>query len=419
MVAITEATAPSSAAICAIVRVVFHVLLATLTDALLMLWQTFWALAFGFGLSAFLQIFVRREDLTKRFGHADLRSVGLATFLGAVSSSCSYAAVAAARSAFKKGAALVPTLAFMFASTNLVLELGFVLWLFLGWRFVLAEGVGSFVLIGLMWALVRLFFPQKLVEEARRHGDVEDEGGPCCHGGHDHGDHAGHHHSFSHKLRDPKSWAAMADAFRMDVSMMWKEIVIGFLIAGFLMTSVPDAWWKVLFLSDSAPAALRVVENCVVGVIIAMASFVCSVGNIPLASLLWSGGIGFGGVISFIYADLVIIPILILYRKAYGLRAAAAISAVLFASMVGAGIIIDLLFNALGLVPKGPRPPSLAQHEHFQWNYTTWLDLAVAAALLALFVAARTGKGGGNQKPASHEELEGHSAHHRHPEPAH
>jgi uncharacterized membrane protein YraQ (UPF0718 family) len=381
-----------------------------------MLWQTFWALAFGFGLSAFLQVFVRREDLTKQFGHADLRSVGLATFLGAVSSSCSYAAVAAARSAFRKGAALVPTLAFMFASTNLVLELGFVLWLFLGWRFVLAEGVGSFVLIGLMWALVRLFFPPQLIEEARRHGDAEDQGGPCCHGGHDRGDHARAHPSFSHRLRDPKSWAAMADAFRMDVSMMWKEIVIGFLIAGFLMTAVPDAWWKALFLSDSAPVALRVVENCVVGVIIAMASFVCSVGNIPLASLLWSGGIGFGGVISFIYADLVIIPILILYRKAYGLRAAAAISGVLFASMVGAGIIIDVLFNTLGLVPKGARPPSLAQHDHFQRNYTTWLDLAVALALLALFIATR---GGGNRRHASHEHSHGEHAPRPHHEHAH
>jgi uncharacterized membrane protein YraQ (UPF0718 family) len=395
-----------------------HILAATLTSALLMLWQTFWALAFGFGLSAILQVFVRSEALTKQFGHANLRSVGLATFLGAVSSSCSYAAVAAGRTVFKKGAALVPTLAFMFASTNLVLELGFVLWLFLGWRFVLAEGVGSFVLIGLMWALVRLFFPQKLIEEARHHGDADDEGS-CCHGGlvHDHGSHAGGRHSFASKLRDPKSWAAVADAFRMDVTMMWKEIVIGFLIAGFLMAAVPDQWWKVLFLPDTAPAALRVVENCAVGVIIAMASFVCSIGNIPLASLLWSGGISFGGVISFIYADLVIIPILLLYRKAYGAKAAAAIGGVLVASMVGAGIVVDVLFNALGLVPAGARPPSLAQHEHFQWNYTTWLDLAVAVALLALFLATR-GAARGNQTPAPHEHSNGHDEPHPHPEPA-
>ena len=382
-----------------------------------MLWQTFWALAFGFGLSAFLQVFVRSESVTKQFGHANLRSVGLATFLGAVSSSCSYAAVATARTVFKKGASLVPTLAFMFASTNLVLELGFVLWLFLGWRFVLAEGVGSFFLIGLMWALVRLTFSKKLVEEARAHGDDEAAGG-CCHDGHDHGSHADHR-PFAAKLRDPKSWAGVADAFLMDVSMMWKEVLIGFLIAGFLMTAVPNPWWKVLFLSDSAPMALRVVENCVVGVIIAMASFVCSVGNIPLASLLWAGGISFGGVVSFIYADLIILPILILYRKAYGLKAAAAISAVLFASMVGAGILVDLLFSALGLVPRGARPPSLAMHGHFQWNYTTWLDLVVGAALLALFLATRRAKDGGNQTPVSHEHSHGHPAAHHHHEHAH
>jgi uncharacterized membrane protein YraQ (UPF0718 family) len=396
------------------------ILLHTLTGALLMLWQTFWTLAFGFGLSAFLQVFVRRESMTKQFGRADLRSVGLATFLGAVSSSCSYAAVASARTAFKKGADLVPALAFMFASTNLVLELGFVLWMFLGWHFVLAEGVGSFVLIGLMWALVRLTFSRKLIEEARNHGDAEEEGG-CCHGGgHDHSSHgAGNDQkTFAQKLRDPASWTGVADAFFMDVGMMWKEILAGFLIAGFLMAAVPDQWWKVLFLPDSAPVALRLVENCVVGVIIAMASFVCSVGNIPLASLLWSGGISFGGVISFIYADLVIIPILILYRKAYGMKAAAAISAVLFASMVGAGILVDLLFNALGLVEKGPRPPSLMRQDMFQWNYTTWLDLAVAFALAVLFIASYRAK----KRISSHDshvDSHGQNDAHQHHEHAH
>lgn len=396
---------------------VMEILLHTLTNALLMLWQTFWALAFGFGLSAFLQVFVRRESITKKFGRADLKSVGLATFLGAVSSSCSYAAVAASRTAFKKGADLVPALAFMFASTNLVLELGFVLWMFLGWRFVLAEGVGSFVLIALMWLFVRLTFSRKLIEQARSHGDDEEQGG-CCHGGHSHGEHehgGGHedHRSFTQKLRDPQSWAGVADAFFMDVGMMWKEILIGFLIAGFLMAAVPHDWWKALFLSDNAPAALRVVENCVVGVLIGVASFVCSVGNIPLASLLWSGGIGFGGVVSFIYADLVIIPILVLYKKAYGLKAAAAISAVLFASMVGAGLVVDLLFNAAGLVPKGPRPPSVVQHEHFQWNYTSWLDLVVAVLLGALFIASHLAKKS-NHAHDSHVHSHGHKAAHHH-----
>jgi uncharacterized membrane protein YraQ (UPF0718 family) len=264
---------------------------------------------------------------------------------------------------------------------------------------------------------VRLTFSRKLIEQARNHGDTSEDEGGCCHGGgHDHGSHGdtSDEKPFAQKLRDPSSWAGVADAFFMDVGMMWKEILAGFLIAGFLMAAVPDQWWKVLFLPDSAPVALRLVENCVVGVIIAMASFVCSVGNIPLASLLWSGGISFGGVISFIYADLVIIPILILYRKAYGLKAAAAISAVLFASMVGAGILVDLLFNALGLVEKGPRPPSLLRHDMFQWNYTTWLDLAMAAALTVLFIVSWRAK----KRTRSHDsdvDSHGHpKAHHHH-----
>jgi uncharacterized membrane protein YraQ (UPF0718 family) len=360
------------------------IFLGTLHGAVLMLWETLWALVLGFGLSAVLQVFVRRESIMSRFGHTDWRSVGLATFLGAVSSSCSYAATASARTAFKKGADLVPTLAFMFASTNLVLELGCVLWILLGWRFVLAEVVGAFVLIGVMWLLVRLTLPAGLVEEARAHGEEDESGGCCGHGGHDHEHGSGAETAPS--VSRLSSWAAVGDSFFMDVSMMWKEIVIGFLIAGFLMAAVPQDWWKGLFLVNG-PAALRLVENAVVGVIIAMASFVCSVGNLPLASLLWSGGIGFGGVISFIYADLVIVPLLFIYRKYYGLRAAAYISGVLIVSMIVAGIVVDLLFNALGLVPTGPRPPSLMRMAHLEWNYTSWLDLIALLLIAGLFAA--------------------------------
>jgi uncharacterized protein len=355
---------------CLMLPILFH----TAYGALLMLWETLWALVLGFAISAFLQVFVRRESIMQHFGRADLRSVGLATFLGAVSSSCSYAAAAAAKTAFKKGAHLVPSLAFMFASTNLVLELGFVLWIFLGWHFVLAEVVGSFVLIGLMWLLVALTLPRGLVEEARNHGEAADDAG-CCHG---HGAQAHHDHP-----ANGKSWRQVADAFYMDVSMMWKEVLIGFLVAGFLMAAVPQEGWKVLFLTD-VPPPVRLLENVVVGVIIAVASFVCSVGNIPLAALLWSGGISFGGVIAFIYADLVIIPLLLIYRKYYGFKGAAYISAILFASMVLAGIVVDLLFTALGLVPQGPRPSNLMQETGFQWNYTTWLDLMAMAFLVFL-----------------------------------
>ncbi len=343
----------------------------SLYHAAAMLWETLWALVLGFSLSAFLQVFLRKEQITKRFGRAGLREVALATFFGAVSSSCSYAAAATAKTFFKKGAALVPTLAFMFASTNLVLELGFILWLLLGWTFVLAEVVGAFILIAVMWLLVKLTLPKGLVETARVHMDGE-ENSSC---GHSHGhEMESNEESFKKKIRRRKNWARVADAFFMDAIMLWKEIVIGFLIAGFLMALVPENWWEKLFVTHGTSFA-RLVENAIVGPLIAVGSFVCSIGNIPLASLLWSSGISFGGVISFIYADLVIIPLILIYQKYYGAKAALYITAVLFVSMVSAGIIVDLLFAALGLIPS-VRPPSAIAEATFQWNYTTWLDFA-------------------------------------------
>ena len=328
-----------------------------------MLWETLWALVLGFSLSALLRVFLREEQITKQ--------LALATFFGAVSSSCSYAATATAKTAFKKGAALVPTLAFMFASTNLVLELGFILWLLLGWTFVLAEVTGAFILIAVMWLLVKLTLPKGLVETARAHTDGDDEES-CCHShGHEMGS---NEETFAQKIRRRENWAQVADAFFMDAAMLWKEIVIGFLIAGFLMALVPENWWGKLFVTHGTGFA-RLLENAVVGPLIAAGSFVCSVGNIPLASVLWSGGISFGGVIAFIYADLIIIPLIFIYRKYYGGKAAFYITGILFVSMVSAGIIVDLLFSALGLIPA-VRPASAIASADFQWNYTTWLDFA-------------------------------------------
>jgi hypothetical protein len=352
----------------------------SLHSAAAMLWETLWALVLGFSLSAFLQVFFRKEQIAKQFGRAGLREVALAIFFGAVSSSCSYAAAATAKTFFKKGAALVPTLAFMFASTNLVLELGFILWLLLGWTFVLAEVAGAFILIAVMWLLVKLTLPKGLVESARAHIADEEESGCHSHG------HAMEmkEESFKEKIRRRENWTRVADAFFMDAAMLWKEIVIGFLIAGFLMVLVPEDWWKNLFITQGT-GSVRLVENAVVGPLIAVASFVCSIGNIPLASLLWSSGISFGGVISFIYADLIIIPLILIYRKYYGAKAALYITIILFASMVSAGIIVDLLFAALGLIPV-VRPPSAIAQASFQWNYTTWLDFA-AILLCGWFLA--------------------------------
>ncbi len=253
----------------------------------------------------------------------------------------------------------------------------------MGWRFVLAEVTGAFFLVAIMWLLVRLFVPKSLENEARAQANKST--GHSCH---EH-DHDGHQ---AGKLQE------LASAFVMDWQMLWKEIIIGFLIAGLLAAFVPATWWRALFL-ESGPAPVRLIENAIVGPIIAIGSFVCSVGNLPLASLLWSHGISFGGVISFIYADLIVIPLLVIYFKYYGARAATAISLILFASMVLAGIIVDLIFSALHLVPTGPRPPSAMRHAMITWNYTSWLDVLAAVALTVLLVVHFRG---GKQEASCH-----------------
>ena len=383
----------------------------SLVHALLMAWETFWALVFGFAVSAALQVFVSKARMARLFGRANLRSMALATGFGAASSSCSYAAAAAGRSAFTQGAALLPALAFMFASTNLVIELCAVLWILMGWRFVLAEFVGALVLIGLMWGLARLFFPRDLEKQARANAEAasrREEDDACCHHGHADGD------TDQGAESAPRArWTEMAGAFVMDWQMLWKEIATGFLIAGFLSALVPPSAWRALFL-NGGPAWLQLVENACVGPFIAVASFVCSVGNIPLANLLWSGGISFGGVISFIYADLLIVPLVLIYRKYFGTRAAAYISLVFFLSMAGAGIRVDLLFGALGWIPTGPRPPSAMADMHFAWNYTTWLDLvALCGGAVLVWLHLKPGNAAPGTPAASGHGPAGHAHHHQ------
>jgi uncharacterized membrane protein YraQ (UPF0718 family) len=373
-------------------------------------WGLLWALVLGFTLSGVLQVFVSKEQMSRAFGRTNLRSMALATIFGGASSSCSYAAAATGRSALRKGAALIPTLAFMFASTNLVIELGAVLWIVLGWRFVLAEAVGSVVLIGLLWILARLIFPRELEDEARRHAEEAGQEGGCCghaeHEDHDHGHGHGHDDApatFAGRVRQPGNWRRVADSFAMDWQMLWKEIVIGFLIGGFLAALVPDAWWRAVFLTG-VPGPWRLLENVVAGPILAALSFVCSIGNVPVASLLWSGGISFGGVVAYLYGDLLVIPLISAYRKYYGGRTAFYITLVFFLSMVGAGLIVDLLFNALGLVPHGARPPSVVRMAGFAWNYTTWLN--IPALMLAGWFVYLHRQGKDEPEPGTHEHVE-------------
>jgi uncharacterized membrane protein YraQ (UPF0718 family) len=314
-----------------------------LEDTFLMAWQVWWALVLGFAISAVVQAWVPRQRIQDALGGSGVRPLALATGLGAASSSCSYAAIAIARSLFAKGASAASALAFQFASTNLVFELGVVIWVLLGWQFTLAEFVGGLVLIAIMTVLLRLFVSKRLEAQARTH--AEDAEGGCHH--HDHGVDVSM--PLRRRLTSASAWTEVGQNFRNDWSMVWKDIIVGFLLAGFI-AQLPDSFFNALFITH-APAGVKLVENAIVGPIIAALSFVCSVGNVPLAAVLWSGGISFAGVIAFIFADLIIIPIVLIYRKYYGDAFTLRIVALMFVAMVLTALIIDGLFSAAGLIP--------------------------------------------------------------------
>jgi uncharacterized protein len=343
-----------------------------------MVWEVWWALVLGFALSAIVQAWVPRARLERTLGGRGLREVSVATGLGAASSSCSYAAVAIAKSLFARGASLVSAITFQVASTNLVFELGLVLWLFLGWRFTLAEFVGGIVLILITWAGLVRVVSAKAEEAARSHAEA-------AHSGHVHHSVESAPLALRRRLRSVQAWSDVAHNFRGDVTMLWKEIVAGFVIAGYIST-LPATFFNDLFLTG-AWAPLRIAENAVVGPLVAALAFVCSIGNIPLAAVLWSGGISFAGVIAFIYADLIIVPIVLAYRKYYGGRFALRLVAVMTGAMIGAALVVDGLFSIAGLVPSSrPSVASVAERP-ITWNYTSFLDLVffvVFAALIAL-----------------------------------
>src|SRR5881227_2895709 len=307
-----------------------------------MAWEVAWALVLGFALSGIVQAWVPRSRIEQALGGRGPREIALSTGLGAASSSCSYAAIAIAKSMFAKGASFASAMAFQFASTNLVFELGIVIWIFIGWQFTLAELVGGLILIALMWLGLRLFVSRRLEEEARLHAEAADAG-------HQHAS-AGSRLPWRERLLSLQAWSDVAHNFRGDWEMLWKEILGGFLIAGYVST-LPAGFFNGLFLTGSW-GPLRLAENVVVGPIVAALAFVCSIGNIPLAAVLWSGGISFSGVIAFIFADLIILPIVNAYRKYYGARMAALLVGVMFGAMALAALIVDGFFSAAGLVPS-------------------------------------------------------------------
>ncbi len=353
-----------------------------LKDAFLMAWEVWWALVFGFAISAIVQAWVPRERIEQALSGSGPRSVALATGLGAASSSCSYAAIAIAKSLFQKGASASSALAFQFASTNLVWELGLVLWVLIGWQFTLAEYLGGLVMIVLMAVLLRLFVSPRLEQQVRVHAQH-------ANAGHQH-HMVGEQMSWRERLTSASGWSDVAHNFRGDWQMLYKEIAVGFLLAGFV-AQLPNGFFNGLFLKGS-PALVQAVWGALIGPVIAVLSFVCSVGNAPLAAVLWSGGISFAGVMAFIFADLIVLPIIAIYRKYYGSRYTLRILALMFVTMVAAALIIDGSFSVLGLIPSGARPTRTNIFGSVEVNYKLVLNALGLLLFAALFwLTARRG----------------------------
>ncbi len=385
--------------------------LAQLLDALSfafgMFWEILWALILGFALSGAVQAVVSKSEMRRLMPDDSPRTLAIACGLGAASSSCSYAAVALARSLFRKGANFTAAMAFEFASTNLVIELGIIMALLLGWQFTLGEFVGGPLMIVLMALVFRVFLKRRLVDEARTeaergvlgrmegHAEMDmsvPEQGPLW-----------------RRLTSPQGFTATANYFVMDWAAIWIDIFGGLLIAGALAAWVPESWWQSLFLENRD--TLAKFWGPVIGPVVAIISFVCSIGNVPLAAVLWNGGISFGGVLAFIFADLIVLPILDIYRKYYGWRMAGFLLLSFYATMVGAGLIVEFVFDGLNLIPSERKAKVI--EASVTLNYTTILNI-VFLLLAALLVWRYFRRGGGVEMlrmmnaPLAHEHVHGH-----------
>ncbi|MEQ9398917.1 MAG: permease [Longimicrobiales bacterium] len=331
-------------------------------------WKSGWAFVLGYGISGMIQAFVPRSRLVRFMGGANPRSVALSTVFGTVSSSCSFAALAAARSLVAKGAHFVAAVAFMFASTNLVIELGILIFLFLGWQFVAAEVVGGLLLIGISTLLIRASYPASWLEAAREKVEKEapeqDED-----------------FDWKERLTSLDGWQRVGNNFVGEWKMVWEEITIGFTVAGLVAVLVPAEVWSTIFLTDmqdTLPAWLIAVENAVVGPFVAAATFIGSMGNIPLATVLNANGVLFAGLMGFIYSDLMVPPLVAVNAKYYGWRVALYIAGVMFVSIVVTALALHFGFGALGIVPESGR--AVEEVVRFAVDYTFWLNLLMAAA---------------------------------------
>ena len=363
-----------------------HAIAHALSIAGSMTWEITWALVLGFALSAVIQAVVRRSAVVRLLGDSRPRTLAVATGLGAASSSCSYAAVALARALVRKGADFTAAMAFEIASTNLVIELGVILALLMGWQFTLAEFTGGPLMIVILAAGFRIFLRDRLLREAREQADRGRAGSMEGHAAMDMS--VRRQGSFARRLFSREGFTAVSHVFVMEWAAIIRDMAVGLLVAGAIAAWVPDSFWRAFFFAGHPLTAK--LWGPLIGPVVAIVSFVCSIGNVPLAVVLWKGGISFGGVVAFIFADLIVAPVLNIYRKYYGGRMALFLLGAFYAAMAGAGYVVELVFGGLGLVPG--RATAKIPDQGVSWDYTTLLNIAfllLAAVLVVRFV--RTG----------------------------
>ncbi|WP_428819270.1 permease [Microbulbifer sp. MCCC 1A16149] len=341
-------------------------------------WMAFWAFALGYLISSMVQVFVTRRRMRENLGKADARSVGLASFFGFISSSCSFAALATTRALFAKGASLIPSLAFLLASTNLVIELGIVIAIFLGWQFVVAEYLGGILLILLMWVLVAVSLPKHLEKEAREHArEAEDSD-----------DGSEDSPSWKKLLFSRKGWARVANRYVMEWHMVWRDVTVGFTVAGIIAVFVPKTFFQTLFIGagDADPAFWQVLMQCIVGPVAAFFTFIGSMGNIPLAAVLFGNGVAFAGIMAFIFSDLVVLPVLRIQARYYDWKMALYILAVFLLILVASALLLHYGFSAFDLLPDPASAKQVVDRDFFKVDYTLFFNIGFALMSAAFFV---------------------------------
>lgn len=338
------------------------------TTTLGLFWMAFWAFGLGYLISAMIQVFVTRERMKQSMGEAGPKSVALGTFFGFISSSCSFAALSTTRSLFTKGAGLIPSLAFLLASTNLVIELGIIIAVFLSWQFVVGEYVGGLLLILLMWIVVKLTLPKDLEKSAREHAREEQ--------GNDKADKDVP--DWKKLMTSKEGWANVAKRYVMEWKMVWKDVTIGFTVAGIIAAFVPESFFQALFVGSGKddPAFWEVLIQTLVGPLAAFFTFIGSMGNIPLAAVLFGNGVAFAGIMAFIFSDLVVFPVLRIQAKYYGWKMAGYILAVFLTILVGAALIMHYGFAAFDMLPDASTAKQVTERQFFKVDYTMFLNAA-------------------------------------------